>query len=231
MAGWERPVDKETPYVAEHVNQIIDVLTAQFGITDTIQTNAGRLALPAGAAPLNPILGQMWVDTSVGVDGARLYMRHGNNRSVPYMPMRQEVKTTELAASFNTSSTSLTDTGLTTPITTTGGMLEIRLRASVNGVSGLPEIQVSGGGGSDNTASLAAVIGATVLETRFGVNGGGPGNSALFPASAFSWYYKPVAGTYTVKIQGRSLSGVASLQLFGAAGPIGVWLEVIEWGD
>lgn len=214
-----------TAWDEQDVNQYAQTFSNVLGVTDTAQLDLGRLVLPRLAAnPGAPIAGQTWWRTNLG-DAGRLHILNGAGAIVPYLPIRQRVEASQtLNTYFNLSSASFVDiTGLTLSITTTGGRLLIGLLINpvsdgadfyINQNPALPGVQpaasVRAVVGATNLAPVRAPYGAVFLSgvVPAGLNISG---TVSTPPPGFVWDYKPVAGTYTVKVQiavaGASMSG------------------------
>lgn len=208
-----------------HFDQYADTLNAVLGITDTAQDALGRLVLPRGVAyPGSPSEGMAVWRTDLG-DNGRLHLRDGAGQWVPYIPLRQVVKSTELAAQVTINSGSLVDvTGLSISITTTGGRLRIWLAPSIV-QAGASYLQL-GSHASGNSGYVCANAGGVQLgshQIRSGAN-----DTTEWPCSALVWDYKPAAGTYTVKIQAAITNAAL---YFGGNANGGIALVVEEWGD
>lgn len=224
--------------VAADLNQLVDSLSAVLGITDTAQDALGRLVIPRGTSlPGSPSTGMEFFKTNEGVEssGGRKYVRHAKNGSgaavwVPYLPIRQIVRSSELGSNQSITSATMTDvSGLSVSITTTGGKLFIAVVNSLNTVGAISEIFIT-----DSTNALGsarAVVGSTNLSEL--EVGAGPGSSVFVPLSSFQWWgYQPVAGTYTVKLQARvdTAGGGQSINFTGSING-GCVLQVMEYGD
>lgn len=242
MAAIYTVTNAVTQWDQNDVNQYATVLSTTLGITTTTQDALGRIVLPSAAAnPGSPSNFQTWFRTDLGV-GGRLHMRHSNGQSVPYLPLRQRVEAANSTGSAAISSTSYADiTNATLDIVTTGGRLLIYLIPE----DGQPA-NITFGSSAASTGvtfgDIKALIGATSLGshrlsgiTNFdfnGIVGGnvGSGISGLLtniPVGALVWDYKPAAGTYTVKLQGKVDASAATWTIYVYYAR----LVVIEYGD
>lgn len=211
---------------AAKFNKAINAWTNILGVTDDAQVNLGRLPLPWLTADPTLANGLAWIRSNLGAAG-RLYIRQ-SGVTVPYLPYRQRQRSAVLASTFQNTSSSYADVpGLTLNLTTTGGRLRIIIISDTIGFTGgMVHIQSSSGVGG--TGDLRAVVGSQNLSPLF-INHAEA--SALlpttnFPCTAFQWWdYQPAAGTYTVKIQARCLSGT------GIGVSQGCALLVEEYGD
>lgn len=211
----------------DDVNQFARTFSNVLGITADNQDALGRLVLPGAAShPGSPSNGMVSLRTDLGV-GGRLHLRHSNSSGVwvPYLPLRQRVQATNIAA-FSSSSTSLVDvTNATITFTTTGGFVRLFL---------IPE-------GSNYSVSLGTGFGAAVAvlggevacirdATNIGSHAFGCTNdtahltSFLLPLGGLIWEEQPSAGAHTYKLQGKVSGAGYSLGVTGR-------LVAIEYGD
>jgi len=219
-----------SPARAADVQAVIDALTNQFGLTDTVQTNMGRLAVPSVSAdPSSLVVGSMWFRNDLG-DNGRLRIHDADSQTHSLLGLRQRVESAALAAIVTITSTSLADvTNLTLSITTTGGRLKITMGTSYPDYDAL---YCSEGTALSTLFGIAAIVGATQLgELGAGNEVEVNNQNCVVPPSAFVWNSKPAAGTYTVKLQARVITSGASLNFNGAAGPLGISLIVEEFDD
>ena len=215
--------------VAEHIAQFTAVLNSALGLTLRAQGALGRIEFPSTTShPGSPANYQAWVRSDLG--SGRIHMRNSAGYNVPYLPLRQVQKSTELAAGVNFTSTTLADlTGLalSSSIVTTGGRLRITIVPSVTYTaddSGY--FAIAGSGAQPQRFHLVAVVGAVTLgEIRAGSDVLSASNCNVGP-SQFMWDYQPAAGTYAVKIQARVHN--ATCNLYASKG---LALLVEEWGD
>lgn len=197
--------DGVSPAQAADINQYGTLLNNQFGLNDTAQPGLGRLVLPyVTADPGAPSNGQMWWRSDLGTDG-RL-MTYKNGKTIPHLGLRQRVEAALSTSTFTTSSTSYVDvTNATVDITTTGG----RLRAYVipdRGVSPASVLVAGTTAAVQPAAQLKVLRGATSIGEHYFWGGSAPagqtpaGNGPLGGILADG--DAPVAGLYTVKVQG-----------------------------
>lgn len=200
---------------AADLNQLVTALNSVLGITDTAQTNLGKLSLPwLTADPSSPPSGSVWMRSNLGAAG-RLMARH-SGASVPYLPYRQEVYSANNTGQTVTSQSYVDLTDLTLSITTTGGALHIWLIPSHSVLTGDCSLSLFGTGAQGRIGFIRAVVGGQNLHREAcGTAEGGTGANIYVPASSFHWVYKPAAGTYTVKLQALIVSSGASLTFAG----------------
>lgn len=211
--------------IDDDVNQLVSTLSAVVGVTDTAQDALGRMVFPKStSAPGTPSTAMFYMKTDEGVEsaGGRLYGRQAKNGSgaavwVPYLPLRQRVAGAAIISGTITGTSYADITDATLNITTTGGRLRIFVEGDVTSGYSLSIL----GDGTSSIFAIKALVGATSAgEATLG---------ATTPSLALQCNWpefsaQPVAGTYTVKLQGKITHSGEVLIPAGR-------LVVIEYGD
>lgn len=200
---------------AADLNQLVTALNSVLGVTDTAQVNLGKVTLPwLTSDPSSPPSGSLWFRSNLG-DAGRLMARL-NGVTVPLIGQRQEVRADQVQGSAYALTTSYSDVpDLSVAITTTGGRLEIGvINNDYIAVTSSSQMLVRSAVGAAAGDTLEAVlrlrvlVGGTTLPSISMASLGKAYASGDYIQNehappGFVWNYKPAAGTYTVKLQGR----------------------------
>ncbi len=138
--------------------------------------------------------------------------------------LRQAVQSSGLGSPVTVTSISQTDvTGLSASITTTGGRLRIMMvPTATDAEQASLRAYVASSTPGRASGIIRAVVGATALTAmEFGQNDADP--EIAIPPTAYVWDYTPSSGTYTVKIQARTVTNIQLV--FGT----GIRLRIEEW--
>lgn len=204
----------------DDVNQYSEAFGNVFDVTTTNQDAPGRFVFPNSSSAPTASNFKAYIETDEGVEsaGGRLKIRHAKNGSgspvwVSYLPFRQRVAAAASASGTITGTSYADITGATVDITTTGGRLRIFVECDVTTGYSLNII----GDASSSLFALKCLVGAT--------NAGEPSLGATTPSLILQctwpeWSVQPVAGTYTVKLQGKVIH---SGEVMAPAGRLVVW--------